>query len=78
MACFDPEATDCAADMARTYNADFQLGSWGGLTRGGRRLEYRLEDERARGTNQCAATSDSFEHQAHQLRIAANRILPAR
>jgi hypothetical protein len=27
MACFDPEATDCAADMARTYNADFQLGS---------------------------------------------------
>jgi hypothetical protein len=66
MACFDPEATDCAADMARAYNADFQLGSWGGLTRGGRRLEYRLEDERACGTYQYAATainSDMIEHQ---------------
>jgi hypothetical protein len=66
MAGLGPEATDRAADMACANHADFQLGSWGGLTRGGRRLEYRLEDDRARGTYQCAATainSDLIEHQ---------------
>ena len=68
MACLDPEASDRAADMARTNNADFQLGTWGGLTRCGRRLEYRLEDERACGAQQCAATainSDMLEHHQH-------------
>ena len=66
MACLDPEATDRAADMARTDNADCQLGTWGGLTRCGRRLKYRLEDERACGDKQCAAiaiNSDMLEHQ---------------
>jgi hypothetical protein len=66
MACLGPEATDRAANMARTDNTDFHLGTRGCLTRCGHRLEHPLEDERSCSAQQRAATainSDMLEHQ---------------
>ena len=73
MACLGPEATDRAADMARTDNADFHRGAGGRLARCGPRSEHPLEDEGSRNAQQRAAAAIDSDMLGHQHTICECR-----
>lgn len=66
MASLDPEAADCAADMAGANNADFHLGTRGRLSGCGRRPQRPLQDKRSCSAQERATTPIDGEMVGHQ------------